>query len=114
MQWQHMSSAPRDGTIIETRCTYGVAPWYGLHKWDGARWVSPDGLSGVTGESTLAWRPHNGDVAAYIDPTNGFQDDPKYWRQAVAVKYGLPKNHFEKPETFFGNIKAAIHMWLFS
>lgn len=33
--WREMDTAPRDGTIVELCCTYGVAPWYGLFRWDG-------------------------------------------------------------------------------
>jgi len=107
--WQPMEVAPRDGTIIELMCTYGVAPWYGLFYWsakgmaqsmDGGmveiefgqpRWVNAkDKSSGVSDEPYLKWRPFNGGVNSYVDPTGGAQNSMAYWRDAVATKYGLP------------------------
>lgn len=31
--WLGMSSAPRDGTVIEIRNSYGVVPWYSIFRW---------------------------------------------------------------------------------
>ncbi len=109
--WLPIVSAPRDGSIIETKNAYGDAPTYGLFRWsdeitwpDGrtsktsVRWTSvADSASGIGGEgSWLTWRPYRGDAATYVDPTGGKQEDPRYWRGAVAAKYGLPLDHFEK------------------
>lgn len=93
--WQPIATAPRDGTLVELRCTYGVAPWYGLHRWadeclasgpDGwvsiktkPAWVSADGKQSGSDEAYLSWRPFEGDPGTYVDPTHGFQADPKYW-----------------------------------
>lgn len=113
--WRSMDSAPRDGTVVELRCTYGVAPWYDLFKWtaenapiiqDGVtynfrddqapRWKKAQNLqSSVDDGPYLSWRPYNGDAASYTDPTGGAQNDMAYWRGAVAHKYGLPLDHFE-------------------
>jgi hypothetical protein len=113
--WQSMKSAPRDGTIIETKCSAGTAPWYGLHRWTGdkqfldlrtgerdlsadgkASWVdAQDAARGVAESPHLQWRPYTGTVADYVDPTAGYQYDPRYWREAVARKYGYPPDHFE-------------------
>jgi hypothetical protein len=98
--WQPMETAPRDGTVIEVRNTYGVAPTYSLAKWGmgfgGERWQkATDPSSGWISESSLWWRPYAGDVSAYVDPTGGAQNDMAYWRGAVARKYGLPLDHFE-------------------
>lgn len=117
-EWRSMDSAPRDGTVIEIMCTYGVAPWYDLVKWtneykawcvggDDAghyitmtssepSWRSVTKGSSPASESSLKWRPYNGDPANYVDPTGGMQDDMAYWRGAVAAKYGLPLDHFEE------------------
>ena len=111
--WRGMATAPRDGTIIEVRCTYGVAPWYGLYRWTDRitlnqngvihemtgqpRWAKVgDDSSGFSEDSSFSWRPYNGAATAYIDPTGGLQDSPAYWRGAVAAKYGLPLNYFEQ------------------
>lgn len=108
-----METAPRDGTVIEVRCTYGVAPWYGIYRWgdkitvvqDGIthemhgqpRWVKVgDECSGFLEDQTFSWRPVTGMVSSYVDPTGGRQDDPAYWRAAVARKYGLPESYFEQ------------------
>ena len=111
-EWRPMGSAPRDGTVIEIRCSYGVAPWYKLYRWgttysahsnDGIvefegepHWCAvPSDGSSFTEDATFNWRPYNGDPQNYSDPTGGFQNDPAYWRGAVAAKYGLPLDYFE-------------------
>lgn len=112
--WQPMSAAPRDGTVIEVRCSYGVAPWYGLYKWSDTRiatdqhgqshtfktepaWIgASDPGSSIDGGSSFKWRPYTGDVAQYADPTGGAQNSAAYWRGAVAAKYGLPPDTFER------------------
>lgn len=38
--WQPMATAPKDGTIIEVKCTYGVAPWFDLFRWTNKYRVS--------------------------------------------------------------------------
>jgi hypothetical protein len=113
--WRSMDSAPRDGSTIEVRCTYGVAPWFGLYHWtdemnyrdqSGAlhqmrgqskRWgkVGDEGMGFDEGPS-FSWRPYRGDAAHYQDPTGGAQNSMAYWRGAVAAKYGLPLNTFER------------------
>lgn len=112
--WRSMDTAPRDGTPVELKCTYGVAPWYGVFKWTGKRaahgpngelhefeteptWVDARNPSmGVSDEGHLHWRPYNGAVASYVDPTGGMQNDDRYWRGAVAAKYGLAPDAFEE------------------
>lgn len=110
--WRTMDSAPRDGTFVELKCSYGVAPWYCVAQWtdecmamgmDGERhpskasepsWQKPEG-GGPYDENSLMWRPYSGSVDAYQDPTGGMQNDMAYWRGAVAAKHGLPPTHFE-------------------
>lgn len=114
--WHDMTTAPRDGTVIEIMCTYGVAPHYDLYKWtdisgafcltdgrivefnDGRKsWKKArDASVGLSGESTMRWRLYSGAIDSYIDPTGGAQNEAAYWRGAVAQKYGLPLDHFEK------------------
>ena len=112
--WRPIGTAPKDGTIIEIRCTYGVAPWYGLYRWsNGIRyaifqgqevkilgspgWVKVgDDMAGFEEDPTFSWRPYTGNASIYVDPTGGAQDSPEYWRGAVAAKYGLPLDTFEK------------------
>lgn len=107
--WRPIHTAPRNGTIIEIRCTYGVVPWYDLAKWTDERplygggviktkpaWILPLKGDSVFSEESLTWRPYDGTLENYTDPTGSFQKDPLYWRQAVAIKYGLSPNHFEK------------------
>jgi hypothetical protein len=113
-EWQHMSTAPRDGTVVELMCTYGVAPWYGIYRWTDEGYIrgknglepykhsKPQWISVLPGrgspfdESSLKWRPYTGEASNYVDPTGGQQDDMAYWRRAVATKHGLPTNYVEK------------------
>jgi hypothetical protein len=121
-QWLTMESAPRDGTIVEVRCTYGVAPWYGLYRWTntnspaaecGYEWTkATDSNMSVLDESCLMWRPYQGDVAAYVDPTGGAQDSGAYWRAAVAKKYGLPDDYFESRASQRPMLRRLTN-WLF-
>ena len=110
--WRSMDTAPRDGTWVELKNTYGVAPWYCIARWtdegishgpngekypfksDKKSWQKPEG-GGPCSESSLHWRSYAGEVASYTDPTGGMQNDMAYWRGAVASKYGLPLDHFE-------------------
>ena len=116
--WLPMTTAPHDGTTIEIRCTYGVAPWFGLFKWTTEFTTTQDGKIftfqgagqwrgaepgkenlGIGDEgSDFTWRPYHGNASAYHDPTGGIQNDPAYWRGAVAARYGLPLDAFEKPQ----------------
>jgi hypothetical protein len=113
--WRAMSSAPRDGRIIELRNTYGAAPWYGLHRWmpiyEGGEcaWVSVNDpqLSACEKES-LSWRHFPGDSSRYVDPTRGAQDSSEYWRGAVAAGHGLPLDYFEKDRNFWHAIGRKI------
>lgn len=136
--WRPIASAPRDGTIIEVRCTYGVAPWYGLYHWvsgpeevealsldaDGTtkshkvivtrepHWAKVGEPSlGFSEGPTFTWRPYQGNATQYIDPTGGAQDSPAYWRGAVAQKYGLPLDYFEKETA--RNIGQSKPWWKF-
>ena len=95
-RWRSMDTAPRDGTWVELKCTYGVAPWYCLARWtdeishgqDGQMhtfkrsrfsWVKREG-GGPFEEGSLHWRPYAGEVTSYTDPTGGMQDNQAYWR----------------------------------
>lgn len=90
-EWQEMSTAPRDGTPIEVRCTYGIAPWYGLYIWgvepewpdSDPRWMQVgDPCAGICENMSFQWRPYQGDPLAYIDPTHGAQETMEYWQAA--------------------------------
>lgn len=113
-QWYSMDSAPRDGTWVELKCTYGAAPWYCLARWtdemfcfngrggrstfrsSGKSWRKPDG-GGPSSETQLQWRPYDGSVKDYVDPTSGAQNSAGYWRGAIAAKYRLaPDSNAEK------------------
>lgn len=125
--WRSIDAAPRDGTVIEVCCTYGVAPWYDLYRWtdeailphvETSEGVSVESLrphkfgkprwysatkpgQGVSDEAHLFWRPTTQDPETYIDPTQGFQDTNAYWLQAC----GFPT----KPSDFerFGAASAS-------
>lgn len=119
--WLPMQTAPRDGTPVELRNSYGVAPHYGLYKWtEESRFINSDSGSrtGVrltpgecrwnhcngspcypSSEAYLLWRPYKGTQDAYIDPTNGAMNDGAYWRGAAAALHKLPPHYFEKTFT---------------
>lgn len=100
--WQSMENAPRDGTVIELCNTYGIAPWYGLHRWTKEQvvrdqegkefpftlanptWVDvQEEAQSVEDGPYLHWRPYTGDPASYVDPTNGAQKTDAYWVKAA-------------------------------
>ena len=98
MNWQQIQTAPRDGTPIEIRNSYGVAPTFSVCKWSDRSWERLDGQDGgnpMDGPH-LAWRPYHGDPRAYVDPTGGAQLTSEYWRRAAARSRGLPDDFFEK------------------
>lgn len=88
--WLPMSSAPRDGTVVELRNSFGIAPWYGLFRWiaDDIRpsWRSAadprSGIADCVSDFQLAWRPTTQSPDEYVDPTNGAQDTRDYWVRA--------------------------------
>jgi hypothetical protein len=76
--WQDMSTAPRDGTPIEIKCTYGYEPWVQVGRWKqdfraGPIWSFQEGDGFLTfiedrnygprshgaNNSTLQWRHLN-------------------------------------------------------
>lgn len=99
--WNDIATAPRDGTPVEIQNNWGVAAHYGVCKWvEGRGWVYVnDQNRSMSDGSHLSWRPYDGDVTSYTDPTGGLQDDPRYWRQAAARSAGLPENYFEAEAT---------------
>jgi len=88
--WLPIVSAPRDGTVIELKNDYGIAPWYGLHKWVvGRGWVdATDDSRGCGDGPWLSWRAYEGNPAGYIDPTNGAQETTEYWQAASGKNSG--------------------------
>ena len=65
--WKPIESAPKDGTIVEIRCKYGIDPWYGEFKWSNTRggwWMYPDNSGGIeptlVSDDELSWREANG------------------------------------------------------
>lgn len=97
-EWQRIESAPRDGTPIELRNDYGIAPTYSLSKWVQDRgWVhANDDSRGVGDGPWLTWRPYEGNAKDYIDPTNGAQETPEYWRAASGKNGGWISDLFNK------------------
>lgn len=82
--WKPISQAPRDGTVVEIQNNWGVAPWFGLFKFEDDEWISAtEAGAGVSDGTHLSWRPYDGDPAEYLDPTAGRQEDPEYWLEAA-------------------------------
>lgn len=95
--WRSIDTVPRDGTLVELRNNYGVLPTYSLCRWMDGRWKNahPAQGGGPIDGAYLQWRPYDGDLANYVDPTGGVQWNAAYWRGGVAAKYGLPVDYFE-------------------
>jgi hypothetical protein len=84
--WSDIITAPRDGTVIETQNNYGIAPTFGLHKWERGGWKNAnDPTRGVGDGPHLSWRPYTGAVKDYRDPTNGKQMTENYWLLAAGM-----------------------------
>lgn len=82
IDWQTMETAPRDGTVVEIKNSYGLLPTFGLFRWERDSWRSatnPRGglMEGV--EHKFSWRPHNGDLSTYRDYNPSIED----WRRAA-------------------------------
>lgn len=87
--WRPRETAPLDGTAVEIKNSYGVAPTYSLSKWDGRYWQHVNNPnSGTCDGAHVSWRPYSGDPAAYVDPTGGAQDTVEYWDRAVIQATG--------------------------
>lgn len=88
--WKSIDSAPRDGSVIELKNTYGLMPTYSVAKWEDEGWRDAgDPMRGVMDGPHLEWRPYAGDIATYLDPTGGRQDAPDYWDAATARSAGI-------------------------
>ena len=98
--WTPISTAPKDGTVIEVRCTFGVAPWYGLYFWKKeiffnnagrheGRWCkSGDENRGFDPDDRFfSWRNTNQTSTQYVDPTGGAQNTEEYWRRACGFRW---------------------------
>jgi hypothetical protein len=83
--WNDIRDAPRDGTPIEIQNNWGIAPWFGAHRWVDGKWQScSDPRLGIASEGPhLSWRPLLGSPAEYVDPTRGRQDTNAYWLMAA-------------------------------
>jgi hypothetical protein len=95
--WKALEDAPHDGAAVEVLNAYGVAPHYGLFRYDaknkwwyevGALSVHPEWKRGVLrDEGCMFFRPWAGDPAKYVDPTHGAQYSIKYECDAAGVPY---------------------------
>lgn len=86
--WKPISTTPRDGSPVELLETYGVAPWYGLFRWNGRGWEKVgDPHMGVSEDECLFWRPFEGEKEKYVDPTGGAQDTVDYWCRQMKMRY---------------------------
>ena len=98
MNWKDITLAPRDGTPIEIKNDYGIAPTFSLCSWVAGRgWVhTNDDCQGVGDGPWLTWRPYEGDPESYVDPTNGAQETEQYWRAASGNNGGWVGDLFNK------------------
>lgn len=86
--WNPMQTAPMDGTPIETKCTYGLMPTYGVAKFNpmlpGFEQISSPGFTAggriSMRDSSTVWRPLRQPVETYVDPAGGAQANMDNWR----------------------------------
>ena len=98
--WKPLIEAPHDGTLVEELNTYGVAPYYSVAKFTKGRWIFVDpgfekhsGVGGGPINEMCQWfRPFTGDLATYVDPTNGAQWTVKYECDAMRMGYDSKKD----------------------
>lgn len=87
--WQDMSTAPRDGTLIEIKCSYGYQPWIDKGRWKqdafvGPIWEfrTPDGITYISGPDA----GKKEDFVTYIQDrddgarSNGANNSTLQWR----------------------------------
>lgn len=74
--WLSMDTAPRDGSVVEIKNSYGILPTYGLHRWaedfpgSGRKgWQSATNPHMGLGDSehVYQWRPYAGEPSDYVD-----------------------------------------------
>lgn len=93
--WRGMNTAPRDGSVVWLRCTYGYEPWEGRFRWGsnspfGNSWVNADDpRRGVDCEGYLTWRPSKDQTGAVPAEPNPHQaqfdrENREFWRSARA------------------------------
>lgn len=95
MNWQPIETAPRDGTIVELRCTYGMEPWTGWFLWRQGWWpggvgcwVRPeDERSGIDPafEYALTWRSPRSVHAREAHEQWEHTLESRPWRRAFAL-----------------------------
>jgi hypothetical protein len=85
--WLDITTAPRDGTVVEIQNNWGVAPWYAVCKWvPGYGWMNAtDPTRGMSDGPHLSWRPYTNNRSSYVDPTHGAQNTVGYWRRACGL-----------------------------
>ena len=88
-KWKPLSTAPHDGTVVEILNTYGIAPTYGLFKYDAKlQWVQVDVKDrGLSDGNCMYWRSYTGAIDKYVDPTGGKQNSVAYWCSAEHMYY---------------------------
>jgi hypothetical protein len=95
--WKPLSTAPKDGSVVEILETRGYAPMYGLFRWGDfggmQSWVSvKESNIGHSDTACAFWRPYTGNPRTYVDPTGGRQNTTKYWCDAERLRYDAKKD----------------------
>lgn len=82
--FRSMNDVPRDGTVVEIECSYGVMPHYDIYRWEDESWKSASRPGhGLASEAQCNWRPYSGDATNYVDPTGGAQWTNEYWHAGM-------------------------------
>jgi hypothetical protein len=70
MNWKSITTAPRDGTVIELKNSYGILPTFSLCRWTESGWRKHDDpMSGVIDGPHLEWREYGGGEYRDYNPT---------------------------------------------
>ena len=83
-EWKDITTAPKDGSIIEIQNNWTLAPWYTLSIWnnDCESWQNLENGKVINSfhinGGHLKWREFKGNILRYKDPTNGEQFKPNY------------------------------------
>lgn len=117
-----MSTAPRDGTIIELRCSYGVAPWYDLYRWTDEIQVEVIGYDtdaeGKWRQRDLGFETSKGTRKKWVSATRPghsmASEESLHWRPAPAgspANYVDPTNGAQKTNEYWRNACARPTIW---
>ena len=71
--WRSMATAPKDGTIIEIQCAYGIVPYSDLYRWV---YDDPE-VARISSEELVPGETYSGGKWKKVsDPTRSLMEGP--------------------------------------